>query len=97
MINDGSFFVNKSSGRKEKPLVETELGKIVWIGSAVEMPEEYAAASVVKNTFKKKNTAQAVIYRDEKSVLRGTLISPSEKFLAALKRAAFDEKQESKE
>lgn len=97
VINDGSFFVNKSSGRKEKPLVETELGKIVWIGSAVEIPEEYAAASVVKNTFKKKNTAQAVIYRDEKSVLRGTLISPSEKFLAALKRAAFGEKQESKE
>lgn len=78
-------------------MVETELGQIVWIGSAAELPEEYVGASVVKNTFKKKSTAQTVIYRDEKGVLRGTLISPSEKFLTALKRAAFDEKQGSKE
>ena len=97
VINDGSFFVNKSAGRKEKPLVETELGQIIWIGSAVEIPEAYVGAGVVKNTFKKKNAAQSVIYRDEKGVLRGTLISPSEKFLAALKKAAFDKNQASKE
>ena len=87
-INEGSLLIEKNTSKKRsKVLVETSMKKLLWAGDFNDIPAKYADAKIVVNTFKKKTTGKAVIYKDSDGTLRGTVISPSEKFFSHIEEA----------